>query len=61
MTDSCGDVRVTPKGLTRCQLYSSGAEAVEAALRLAKSKKFIPNGLMVILTLVTLALRNVRF
>jgi len=28
----------TPKGLTRCQLYSSGAEAVEAALRLAKSK-----------------------
>ena len=29
---------VTPKGLTRCQLYSSGAEAVEAALRLAKSK-----------------------
>ena len=33
---------VTPKGLTRVQLYSSGAEAVEAALRLAKSqtKKF---------------------
>ena len=29
---------VAPKGLTRCQLYSSGAEAVEAALRLAKSK-----------------------
>ena len=29
---------VTPKGLTRCQPYSSGAEAVEAALRLAKSK-----------------------
>ena len=29
---------VTPAGLTRCQLYSSGAEAVEAALRLAKSK-----------------------
>ncbi len=29
---------VTPKGLTRCQLYSSGAEAVEAALRLSKSK-----------------------
>ncbi len=29
---------VTPQGLTRCQLYSSGAEAVEAALRLAKSK-----------------------
>ncbi len=28
----------TPKGLTRVQLYSSGAEAVEAALRLAKSK-----------------------
>ena len=33
---------VTPKGLTRCQLYSSGAEGVEAAFRLAKSrtKKF---------------------
>ncbi len=29
---------VTPKGLGRCQLYSSGAEAVEAALRLAKSR-----------------------
>ncbi len=29
---------VTPKGLKRCQLYSSGTEAVEAALRLAKSK-----------------------
>jgi 4-aminobutyrate aminotransferase / (S)-3-amino-2-methylpropionate transaminase / 5-aminovalerate transaminase len=27
----------TPPGLTRVQLYSSGAEAVEAALRLAKS------------------------
>lgn len=34
--------KVTPKGLNRIQLYSSGAEAVEAALRLAKShtKKF---------------------
>ncbi len=34
--------QVTPKGLDRVQLYSSGAEAVEAALRLAKSrtKKF---------------------
>ncbi|MBI3551201.1 MAG: aspartate aminotransferase family protein [Elusimicrobia bacterium] len=34
--------KVTPKGLTRVQLYSSGAEGVEAALRLAKSrtKKF---------------------
>lgn len=33
---------VTPKGLSRIQLYSSGAEGVEAALRLAKSrtKKF---------------------
>ena len=33
---------ITPKGLTRLQLYSSGAEAVEAAFRLAKSqtKKF---------------------
>ena len=29
---------VTPKGLDRIQLYSSGAEAVEAALRLAKSR-----------------------
>ncbi|HEY3204814.1 MAG TPA: aspartate aminotransferase family protein [Thermoanaerobaculia bacterium] len=33
---------VTPKGLTRIQLYSGGSEAVEAAFRLAKSatKKF---------------------
>ncbi|MCK8604067.1 aspartate aminotransferase family protein [Desulfoferrobacter suflitae] len=33
---------LTPEGLTRTQLYSGGAEAVEAALRLAKSytKKF---------------------
>lgn len=33
---------IAPKGLDRVQLYSSGAEAVEAALRLAKSrtKKF---------------------
>lgn len=30
--------RVTPKGMTRVQLYSSGAEAVEAAVRLAKSR-----------------------
>jgi 4-aminobutyrate aminotransferase-like enzyme len=33
---------LTPEGLTRTQLYSGGAEAVEAAVRLAKSftKKF---------------------
>lgn len=29
--------KLTPKGLDRVQLYSSGAEAVEAAVRLAKS------------------------
>ncbi|MFA6004183.1 MAG: aspartate aminotransferase family protein, partial [Elusimicrobiota bacterium] len=29
---------VTPQGLDRIQLYSSGAEAVEAAVRLAKSR-----------------------
>jgi 4-aminobutyrate aminotransferase-like enzyme len=28
----------TPEGLTKIQLYSSGAEAVEAAMRLAKSR-----------------------
>ncbi|HVE14368.1 MAG TPA: aspartate aminotransferase family protein [Elusimicrobiota bacterium] len=34
--------RLTPEGLNKVQLYSSGAEAVEAALRLARShtKKF---------------------
>ena len=32
-----GLAEVTPKGLDRTQMYSSGAEAVEAALRLAKS------------------------
>jgi uncharacterized membrane protein (UPF0136 family) len=31
------------------------------AHRLSKSKKFMPNGLMVILTLVTLLLRHIRF
>ncbi|MFA6092439.1 MAG: aspartate aminotransferase family protein [Elusimicrobiota bacterium] len=31
-------VKHTPKGLDRIQLYSSGAEAVEAAVRLAKSR-----------------------
>jgi len=30
--------RITPGDLTRTQLYSSGAEAVEAAIRLAKSR-----------------------
>src|SRR6184192_260259 len=29
---------VTPEGLTRIQMYSGGAEAVEAALRLARAK-----------------------
>jgi uncharacterized membrane protein (UPF0136 family) len=31
------------------------------AHRLTKSKKFMPNGLMVVLTLVTLVLRHVHF
>ncbi|MCI0748501.1 MAG: TMEM14 family protein [Verrucomicrobia subdivision 3 bacterium] len=31
------------------------------AHRLTKSKKFMPNGLMVVLTLATLALRNIRW
>ncbi len=30
------------------------------AIRLAKTKKFMPAGLMLILTVVTLALRNIR-
>ena len=30
------------------------------AMRLGKSKKFIPNGLMVVLTIATLALRHLR-
>lgn len=30
-------------------------------LRLSKTKKFMPSGLMLILTLVTLALRHIRF
>src|SRR5439155_26701616 len=29
---------ITPEGLTRIQLFSGGAEAVEAALRLARAK-----------------------
>jgi uncharacterized membrane protein (UPF0136 family) len=31
------------------------------AIRLAKTKKFIPGGLMLVLTILALALRNVRF
>jgi uncharacterized membrane protein (UPF0136 family) len=30
-------------------------------MRLAKTKKFMPAGLMLVLTLATLALRNIRF
>lgn len=30
-------------------------------MRLAKTKKFMPAGLMLVLTLVTLALRNIQF
>ena len=30
-------------------------------LRLAKTKKFMPSGLMLVITLATLALRNIRF
>lgn len=30
------------------------------AMRLTKTKKFMPNGLMIVLTLLTLALRHVR-
>ena len=31
------------------------------ALRLSKTKKFMPSGLMLVLTLVALALRNLKF
>ena len=31
------------------------------AMRLAKTKKFMPSGMMLILTLVALALRNIHF
>ncbi len=31
------------------------------AMRLSKSKKFMPNGLMLVLTVLTLALRHIRF
>lgn len=31
------------------------------ALRLSKTRKFMPSGLMLVLTLVTLALRHIRF
>jgi uncharacterized membrane protein (UPF0136 family) len=31
------------------------------AIRLAKTKKFIPSGLMLLLTILALALRNIRF
>ena|SRR5690349_4639444 len=31
------------------------------AMRLAKTKKFMPGGLMLVITIVTLALRRIRF
>src|SRR5271154_6708931 len=31
------------------------------AIRLAKTKKFMPGGLMLVLTILALALRNIRF
>jgi uncharacterized membrane protein (UPF0136 family) len=31
------------------------------AIRLAKTKKFMPSGLMLVLTILTLALRNLKF
>jgi uncharacterized membrane protein (UPF0136 family) len=31
------------------------------AVRLTKTKKFMPSGLMLVLTIATLALRNIRF
>ena len=31
------------------------------AIRLAKTKKFMPGGLMLVLTIVVLALRNLKF
>jgi len=31
------------------------------AMRLTKSKKFMPSGLMLVLTIATLVLRNIRF
>jgi len=31
------------------------------AMRLAKTKKFMPSGLMLILTIAALALRNIHF
>jgi len=34
---------------------------VTFALRLAKTKKFMPAGLMLLITIIVLALRNIRF
>jgi uncharacterized membrane protein (UPF0136 family) len=38
-----------------------GALVVVFAMRLAKTKKFMPAGLMLAITIVALALRNIRF
>jgi uncharacterized membrane protein (UPF0136 family) len=55
------------KGLLDPKFASALADVVLAVLlvffgwRLSKSKKFMPNGMMLILTLATLALRHLRF
>jgi len=56
--------------LTRTGLFSQPvmmANAIMAvllivfAIRLAKTKKFMPGGLMLVLTILALALRNIKF
>lgn len=56
--------------LTRTRLFTQpvmianvimAALLVVFAIRLAKTKKFMPSGLMLVLTILALALRNIKF
>jgi len=56
--------------LTRAGIFSQpvtianvimAALLVVFAIRLAKTKKFMPSGLMLLMTIVALALRNIKF
>ena len=55
------------KGILDAHLANTLANFILAALlvffgwRLSKSKKFMPNGLMLVLTLAALVVRNVKF
>ena len=51
----------TPSARYQLANIVMGALLVVFAVRLTRTKKFMPNGLMLVITIVALALRNIRF